>query len=154
MSGFLKNLAGGLLIATGLSGGIAHAQPTTRGIEITGTWARISTTGEVNAYFDILNHGPDGNSLLSATTPVAEKVTLNRLRMKAGNPRVDDLSEIKVSAAGRTTLKPGNYYLALAELKGPVAPGTVVPLTLHFTHGPDVQVEAKVTNQLLGNRGR
>ncbi len=133
---------------------VAQAAAVSGEIEISGPWARISTKGEVEAFFDILNHGEEGNSLVSATSPIADKVVLKRLRFGFLNARMEDVPEIKVSAAGRTTLKPGRYYLMLDQIKGPVAPGTVLNLTLHFAHGGPIDVEARVTNQLLGNRGR
>lgn len=133
---------------------MAHAEPVAGRIEITNPWARISTKGEVEAYFDILNRGDQSNSLISATSPLAEKVILKHLRFKALNARAEDVREIKVDAAGRTTLKPGQYYLVLDHMKASVAPGSVLPLTLHFAHGEDIEVEARVTNQQLGNRGR
>ena len=142
----------GVFAALLISGAAARAD--IGGIEISDPWARVSPKGEVEAYFDIINHGDQGNSLVSVTSPLAEKVILKRLRFKAMNARVEDVHEIKVGAAGRTTLKPGQYYLLLDDVKGAVAPGTVLNLTLHFSHGENIDVEARVTNQLLGNRGR
>lgn len=137
-----------------LGSAVAYAQSVPGGIEITDPWARVSPDGQVEAYFDILNHGADANSLVSATSPIAEKVLLKHMRIKTLNARAEDVQEIKVGASGRTTLKPGQYYLVLDHVKSAVAPGTVLNLTLHFAHGADVEVEARVTNQLLGNRGR
>lgn len=153
-SSISRTLANGLLALLLISSSGAHAQTASSGIEITDPWARISPKGEAEVYFDILNHGEQSNSLVSATSPLAEKVILKHLRFKALNARAEDVQEIKVSAAGRTTLKPGQYYLVLDHVKGTVAPGSVVNLTLHFAHGEDVEVEARVSNQLLGNRGR
>lgn len=149
----MLRFCGKLLAILIISGVTAHAEQVA-GIEITDPWARISPKGEVEAYFDILNHGDQGNSLVSATSPLAEKVTLKRLRFTSLNPRAEDVREIKVSASGRTTLKPGQYYLVLDHVKGTVAPGSILNFTLHFAHGEDIEVEARVNNQLLGNRGR
>jgi len=146
----IKFLAAALL----LMAGTAQAEFVAGGIEITEPWVRITPNGDLEAFFDILNHGEENNSLVSASSPVAEKVVLKQMRIRAMNARADDVSEIKVKASGRTTLKPGQYYLALDGVKSAVAPGMTLPFTLVFAHGEIVDVEARVMNQLLGNRGR
>jgi copper(I)-binding protein len=124
-------------------------------IEVSDAWARINkTSGDVSVYFDIVNHRDEPNSLVAVFSPVAEHVTLSRAKFHNSRIKVEDLAEIRIGAMSRRTLRPGDYYVTLAGLKTQLSPGMRVPLTLRFESGAEIEVEARINNQLLGNRGR
>ncbi len=124
-------------------------------IEIEGPWARINKDdGTVSAYFDIVNHRDDDNTLVEVTSPLAGHVTLSRAKWQGSRLRTQEIEKIEVEGMSRKTLRPGQYFVSLSDLKSAVTPGMSVPLVLHFEGGTEIAVEARINNQLLGNRGR
>jgi copper(I)-binding protein len=138
-------------IAQTLTGRSFAAPP----VEVTDAWVRLGTADQpaAAAYFTVLNHG-DADELVEASSPVSETVSLARTRWKGTVAHLDPVRSIPVAEVSRLTLKPGGYAAILVNPTEPLRVGAVVPLSLRFAHAGTITVDARVSNQLLGNRGR
>lgn len=81
----------------------------------------------------IRNTGAHPDRLLSASTPVADKVTLHRLLPHATGLREESVQTIDLPARSITRLRhTGDYQLTLLGLKTPLKDGDTFKLTLRF----------------------
>lgn len=97
------------------------------------------------AYMIIENSGGD-DTLLSATTPDAERVLLQQRKGATDTDpgtlvTVDDLP---VTGYGETRLQPGGDQLLLSGLRRSVAIGDTIDLTLDFDRAGTISVQAEV----------
>ncbi|GAB4212132.1 MAG: hypothetical protein Fur007_03850 [Rhodoferax sp.] len=116
-------------------------------IEIDHPYALPSAAGSTQgrAYLRaIINHGPQTERLLGATTPRALNVVLRRQLTDApqGGP---DLASIDIAPGQRLPLgHTGPYQLSLMGLREPLRTGERFALTLLFEHAGPVTVQVWV----------
>lgn len=135
--------------------GYALAQSPQAGIQVIDAWARSSEGGrETAVYLTIINRGERDDTLLGATSPAAERVVIEQLRIEDLKAKRRTLSSLKIESSSRLDLSPSSRYLAVSGLKDPLRPGQTMPITLRFANAGQVEVAVEVTNQELGNRGR
>lgn len=108
-------------------------------------WTR-ATAGKVGAGFvEIVNAGKTPDTLVSASSPAADKVEIHTMSMDNGIMRMRPLPNgITVPAWTTASLKPGANHIMLIGLKAPLAQGGLVPLTLNFAKAGPVKVQLKV----------
>jgi copper(I)-binding protein len=99
-------------------------------------------TGAV--YATLANAGVQADSLVSASTDVAQTVELHEVKHEGGVMKMRPVQAIPVPAKGKTELKPGGYHIMLMGLKHDLKPGDTIPVTLKFERGGEVRVEAAV----------
>lgn len=81
----------------------------------------------------IQNTGAQADRLMSASTPVAERVVLHRLQPDANGFRGMELPAIELPPKSTTLLRhTGDYQLSLINLKKPLKDGDRFELTLNF----------------------
>lgn len=81
----------------------------------------------------IKNQGAQPERLLSASTPVAERVELHRMTLDAGVMHMRPVQAIELPAQSTTALRHGGpYHLMLIGLKRPLKDGERFDLTLNF----------------------
>ncbi|HTW83288.1 MAG TPA: copper chaperone PCu(A)C [Candidatus Sulfotelmatobacter sp.] len=117
-------------------------------ITVVGAWSRPAVdTGVV--YATIRNTGSRPVALVGASTPRASSVELHEsTTMSSGAMKMQGMtmpamgmhpvSRIVIPAHGSVTLKPGGYHLMLLGLRGTLAAGQRIPLTLRFAGAPPV----------------
>ena len=103
-------------------------------IKITHPWARATAGQAVNGavYVSFDNQGKEADRLLSAASPIAEKVELHTHLMEEGVMKMRPVPAIDLPAGATVTLKPGGLHIMLFGLKAPLVEGTRFPLTLVF----------------------
>jgi copper(I)-binding protein len=108
-------------------------------------WTR-ATAGKVGGGFvEIINAGKTPDTLLSASSPAADKVEIHTMTMDNGIMRMRPLPNgIAVPAGSTASLKPGANHIMLIGLKAPLVEGKLVPLTLNFAKAGPVKVQLKV----------
>jgi copper(I)-binding protein len=108
-------------------------------------WTR-ATAGKVGAGFvEIVNAGKTPDTLVSASSPAADKVEIHTMTMENGIMRMRPLPNgITVPAGTTASLKPGANHIMLIGLKAPLIEGKLVPLTLNFAKAGPVNVQLKV----------
>lgn len=134
--------------------GTAHAQPASNLIEVTDAWVRVPTSdgGPATAYFSIFNKSHEEDYLIRVTSPAAERSILQRMRIHNFKAVFDTVPKLGIDAIKRRRLRPGEYQITLQRLIRPLRVGDTVPLTLTFERAGRIEVTARVSNQMLGNR--
>ena len=144
-----------ILALAALPGIAAAAQVFQNGpLQIEGTWARMAPNqaGSVSVFFEVLNLGDEADMLVSASSPVADKATLQRGKWRGFDFFKKSTDGIKIRANGRASFRPGALKITLKDFKVPVGVRSTVPIMLVFEQGGTMDIEATVSNQLLGNR--
>lgn len=93
----------------------------------------------------IQNTGGQADKLLSASTPVANQVTLHSLKMDGNGLQGTQVAAIDLPAKSVTKLRhTGDYQLTLIDLKAPLKDGDRFDLTLNFQHAGSQTVKVWV----------
>lgn len=122
--------------------GISHAQ-SSNSIVIEKPFSRATPGGSQVGigYMAITNTGGTADSLLSASSPAAGKVTIHEMTMQNGVMKMRELPNGLPIEAGKTVLlAPGGNHLMLMGLKAPLKQGDKVPLTLNFEKAGKIDV--------------
>jgi len=106
-------------------------------IIITHPWVPPAVTGVAALFMSMTNDGPAPDRLVAASTPIADTVIF---RAHDGTP----LEYYDLLPKRPVDLAPGRRYIALRDLKGPLALDDTFPVTLHFEHAGRVTVTAIV----------
>jgi copper(I)-binding protein len=93
-----------------------------------------------------------GGALVGASSPVAGRVEVHEMRMEGGTMKMREVGKLELPAGKPVKLAPGGYHLMLLDLKKPLPPGTVVPLTLSIAgrDGARSSVEVSAEVRSLG----
>ena len=105
---------------------------------------KMGGAGNGAIYVTLSNSGAQADSLVSASSDVAQTVELHEVKHDGGVMKMRPVQAIPVPAKGKTELKPGGYHIMLLGLKQDLKPGEKVPVTLKFERGGEVRVEAVV----------
>jgi copper(I)-binding protein len=114
------------------------AKPFTLGpITVTHPWVPPAVTEAAALFMRLANDGPMADRLIAASTPVADTVIF---RAHDGTP----LEYYDLFPKRPVDLAPGRRYIALRDLKGPLALDDTFPVALHFEHAGSITVTAVV----------
>ena len=124
----------------------ACSAPTSPGtLHIEDAWARTTPPGATTGagYMTLANEGA-ADRLVSAASPVADKVELHESAMDGQVMTMRPLGPAEVKAGETVTFAPGGKHLMFVGLKAPFTAGSRVPLTLTFEIAGERQVELEV----------
>jgi len=107
-------------------------------------WARVSAVQNGAAYMTIATTGTTGDRLVTAASPVADRVELHTHIMDGNVMRMRQVPAIEVKPGETATLKPGGLHVMLLGLKKPLTEGLAFPLTLTFEKAGRIEVEVNV----------
>lgn len=126
-----------------LRGGVAFAQSS---LTVADPWLRqpMAAAQQTGAFLVIENKSAEKRQLVSASSPVAEKVELHTMSMEGGMMKMTQVKAIDVPANGKAELKPGSFHIMLFGLKARPEDGATVDLTLTFDNGQTLPVKAVV----------
>ena len=97
------------------------------------------------AFMTILNNSEATVQLTSVDCPGAGIVQLHQMVMQSGKIVMQEIKGgIPVPAGTPTRLAPGGYHIMLMKLQKGFAIGDMVDLTLHFSDGGSLEVQAPV----------
>jgi len=116
-------------------------------ISITHPWAPPAVTEAAALFMRLVNDGPNQERLIAASTPVADTVIF---RAHDGTP----LEYYDLWPRRPVELAPGRRYIALRDLKGPLALDDTFPVTLRFAAAGDITVTAIVEAGLEDDTAR
>jgi copper(I)-binding protein len=123
-----------------------------QGVQVHDAWARATTSAaRVGGVFLTLKATGEGDRVVSASSPVAEKVELHETIRDGNVMRMREVPALMVPAGGTVELKPGSYHIMLIGLKQPLNRGESFPLTITFEKAP--AVTTTVTVQAAGGMG-
>lgn len=106
-------------------------------IEIGHPWARPSATGKAAVFLAMNNTGNELDRLIGGSTPIAKEIIL---RAADGS----SLEEMDLLPHRPVPLRPGGRYIALLDLKAPLALDESFPLTLRFAMAGEISVRVSV----------
>lgn len=130
-----------------LLGGQAYAQISSQNtMMVERPWARATPAGAKNgaAYVTLINNGNARDSLLRATTPVAEKVQFHSASEENGVSHMREMHAVEVAPGARVTFTPGGMHIMVMGLKQPLKEGQTFPLSLTFETAGKVDVTVPV----------
>ena len=125
----------------------ANAQTSTASaIVVEQPWARATPGGAKAgvAYMSMTNKGATTDRLLSAMTPMADKVQFHEETEDNGVSRMRELQSVDVKPGAKIVFHPGGMHMMLVGLKKPLAEGQTFPLTLRFEKAGDMQVTVPI----------
>lgn len=109
------------------------------------TWQ--PTDSSAGAFMELVNHSNKAITVIAAFTPVAEETELHDFANVNGQQVMQQVAKIVVKADSEDDLKPGGFHVMLMGLNKPLQNGMSVPITLIFSDGSDLQVNATVGTQ-------
>jgi copper(I)-binding protein/uncharacterized protein YcnI len=134
-------------------GGGAPAEPATpalqkpgrgRGVRLSDAWIAKPPLGAPTAsgYLRITNDGATPDTLLSASTPAADRLELHSMTMDGGIMRMRPMTGGLVVPAGKSILIAANtgFHFMVIRPKRPLKAGDRVPATLRFARTGNVSV--------------
>ncbi|MGR3638836.1 copper chaperone PCu(A)C [Alterinioella nitratireducens] len=133
-----------LAILAGLSGpGLAGSED----VVIADAWARatIGMNRPGAAYLTLRNSGDADVTVTGLATPLAMMSEIHRTTTNAdGVSSMAPAGEITIAAGGSIALEPGGLHAMLMQLQEPLTEGATLPLTVMFSDGGEVTVEAPI----------
>ena len=106
-------------------------------------WTRATPGGaKVGAgYLAIINTGDTPDRLVSASTPIAERIEIHEMSMANGIMRMRPLdSGLELKPQTVTELKPGGYHLMFIGLKQPITTGDKFTVDVKFEQAGDIEL--------------
>jgi len=136
---------------------MALSQPLQRhnNVELSQFWMRASLAGVPNtaAYVTIRTTDGKPDRLLRADSPMAGKVELHTNLIENGVARMRQVPAIDVPAGAPAELKPGGLHIMLFGVKGALAEGASVPLTLTFERAGTLTISVPVRKGMRAGHG-
>jgi hypothetical protein len=119
--------------------------PVAGAVSIEGPWLRAQPDqGAMSAaYFTLCNGGANPISLASLSASVAGMVEAHEtVTDPSGRKLMRPLEGLSIAPGERVVFQPGGSHLMLMDLKAPIAAGDVATITIGFSDGSSVSVDA------------
>jgi copper(I)-binding protein len=103
-------------------------------IAIEHAWARATPAGAKTgaAYLTVVNNGKATDTLVSASTPVANEVQFHSVKEENGVSSMREMSTVEVRPGASVTFNPGGMHIMIVGLKQPLKEGQSFPMTVTF----------------------
>lgn len=113
-------------------------------VEAPGGMPGAGQGGVTAAYMTLTNNADDEDALVSVTCDDAQVVEMHETTMEGDVMQMRPLEEIRIPADSSVSLEPGGLHLMLLGLDADLEPGQSLRLTLTFSSGKQLTVEAEV----------
>ncbi len=114
-------------------------------VTISDGWARASILASRPAAAYLTLRSDKDDQLIAITTPIAEHVTVHGVETDAnGVSRMSAIEALKLPSGETVTLAPGGMHLMLMALTEKLEEGTILPLTLTFASGAEIEISVPV----------
>ena len=122
----------------------ACGQGTREAVVVTGAWANATPVGATVAavYLEITTQEAD--TLLSATTTVADHIEMHTSSEENGMMRMRPLPTVPLEPGKPFTFSPGGAHFMLMGLRQPLPVGLRFPMTLQFQKAGERTVQVQV----------
>lgn len=124
----------------------ASATTQAAALSVTDPWVKAAGSGMTAAFGTLSNSSDQDIDVVSASTPVNAMTELHETVENADGSMAmrPKKGGFVVPAGGKVSLVPGGDHIMMMDLKGPVAAGTTVTITLTLGDGSTTEVEATV----------
>jgi len=114
-------------------------------VDVRDGWVRQSVPGQSGTGAFMKLTAPTGTKLVGISTPAAGIAEVHEMKMEGDTMKMRELTGGLDLPAGQTVeLKPGGYHVMMMDLKGPLAKGASVPMTLKFEDAKGVKTALDV----------
>ena len=114
-------------------------------VTISDGWARASVLASRPAAAYITLQSEEEDQLIGVTTPIAGHVTIHAVDTDAnGVSRMIAIDALNLPSNEQVKLAPGGMHLMLMSLTQKLEEGTVLPLTLTFASGAEIEISVPV----------
>lgn len=97
-------------------------------------------------YVVLQNNSTTEERLLEVSSPMADRIEINRLVREAGLIHTSVLTEVVLPPGGRLAFRPGERQITLIGARAPIEPGSFIPLTFTFERGGRLTANLRVEN--------
>lgn len=96
-------------------------------------------------FLSIYNYSSEPNRLVSASSPISERVELHTMTMEDDVMRMRELEDgIELPAEAQVDLEPGGLHVMFINLNRPFTEGDEVQVTLTFANGEEQEITLPV----------
>lgn len=115
-------------------------------VDVRDGWVRQSVAGQSGTGAFMKLTAPSGTKLVGVSTPAAGNAEVHEMKMEGDVMKMRELAGGLDLPAGQTVeLKPGGFHVMMTDLKGALAKGATVPMTLRFEDAKGVKTALDVT---------
>ena len=118
-------------------------------IEVRHPWSRATPPGAKVAvgYMEIRNRGRQPDRLVSASTPLAQRVEMHVTERDGEVMKMRQVQSFEIPARERYALRPGGSHLMLVDIARPLKAGERFPMRLVFERAGEMDIELEVQEQ-------
>jgi copper(I)-binding protein len=143
----MTSVAGAFAVLLLWAGAAAAAEPPA----IADAWIRAAPPGaRTAAAYLTITSAAAADRLLGAATPAAGAVEIHTHVVEGGMSRMVRLPELILPAGETVRLEPGGLHLMLLDVRGPLAAGTKVAISLRFAAAGEIEIEVPVVDARAG----
>ncbi len=115
-------------------------------------YARAMAPGAVTSavFGEIVNRSDADRYIVSASSSAAGKIELHDVIMEGEVMKMRQVTEFKVPAKDKLTLKPGSYHIMLFNLVKPLDEGDQIEVQVTFKNGQQYTFSAPVKKVMSG----
>ena len=114
-------------------------------LHIQNAWAKPNYGPNGAAYFTLHNMGPEPRYLISATSPLSERVELHEHLHQDGVMKMRKVNgDLEIPTGKTLTFKPGGLHVMLFQMTEKLKDGATLPLTLIFRNGERATIQVPV----------
>lgn len=115
-----------------------------QGLRVNDIWSRPALAdGNGAVFFVIENNAAQPDTLLSASSDVADAVELHMTKMEDGNMQMMPQNEVPIPS-GETNFEPGGLHVMLIGLKQDLKPGDTFTVMLDFAAAGEMPLDVTV----------
>jgi copper(I)-binding protein len=98
------------------------------------------------AYFVVQNSASESRTIVGATSPVCESISIRRAVVSGGSESSEEVDEMEIPAGGAVAFVPRGMFLQLASPEK-LEVGQIVPIELAFSNGDKIKFDATVKDE-------
>lgn len=113
-------------------------------VNVEDPWANATPAGATIGAVYLTITTKDADTLVSATTTVADHIEMHTSSEQNGMMQMRPLSNVPLEAGKPFTFAPGGAHFMLVDLRQPLTAGLRFPMTLQFEHAPAQTIQVQV----------
>ncbi|MCE2594834.1 copper chaperone PCu(A)C [Motilimonas cestriensis] len=115
-------------------------------IKIDHPWSREAPPNAkvIAGFFQLKNKGTEDDFLISASSPVADRVELHTHVMEDDMMKMRQVDSVRIGAMKTVMFKPGGFHLMIFDPKQSFKKGERFPMTLTFKNAGTIEIEVAI----------